>query len=123
MALVFRVISRNPTYINKVVVSTSKWCCKRSNPIQILASGICYQNNNVEKPLIKTSQLRLFNPLRSCSSLGGNSIDQNPDKPEPKKGLIQRFKDMYRDYWYVVLPVHMTTSAIWFGSFYYAVRR
>ncbi|KPI94679.1 Uncharacterized protein C18orf19-like A [Papilio xuthus] len=29
---------------------------------------------------------------------------------------------MYRDYWYVVLPVHMTTSAIWFGSFYYAVR-
>ncbi|CAH2067169.1 unnamed protein product, partial [Iphiclides podalirius] len=29
---------------------------------------------------------------------------------------------MYRDYWYVALPVHMTTSAIWFGSFYYAVR-
>ncbi|CAH0726075.1 unnamed protein product, partial [Brenthis ino] len=29
---------------------------------------------------------------------------------------------MYKDYWYVVLPVHMTTSALWFGGFYYCVR-
>uniref|UniRef100_A0A1B6L6X1 DUF1279 domain-containing protein n=1 Tax=Graphocephala atropunctata TaxID=36148 RepID=A0A1B6L6X1_9HEMI len=41
------------------------------------------------------------------------------DKPEPKLSLYQRFKAMYRDYWYVLLPVHLVTSAAWFGGFYY----
>ncbi|PZC81147.1 hypothetical protein B5X24_HaOG213248 [Helicoverpa armigera] len=29
---------------------------------------------------------------------------------------------MYRDYWYVLIPVHVATSIVWFGSFYYIVR-
>lgn len=26
---------------------------------------------------------------------------------------------MARKYWYIVLPVHLVTSSIWFGSFYF----
>lgn len=42
-------------------------------------------------------------------------------KPE-KKSLLQRFKQMYRDYWYVLVPVHLVTSAAWFGGFYYLAK-
>ncbi|KAJ8954364.1 hypothetical protein NQ318_011037 [Aromia moschata] len=29
---------------------------------------------------------------------------------------------MYRDYWYVLVPVHVITSAMWFGMFYYMAK-
>lgn len=34
-------------------------------------------------------------------------------------GLFARFKKMYKEYWYVLLPVHVVTSAAWLGGFYY----
>lgn len=40
-----------------------------------------------------------------------------------KPTLFQKFKQMYRDYWYVLVPVHIVTSAVWFGSFYYMAKR
>nr|CAI5860204.1 unnamed protein product [Callosobruchus analis] len=39
-----------------------------------------------------------------------------------KLTLFQKFKKMYRDYWYVLVPVHLVTSAFWFGGFYYAAK-
>lgn len=29
---------------------------------------------------------------------------------------------MYKEYWYVVLPVHCFTSVFWFGGFYYLAK-
>lgn len=40
-----------------------------------------------------------------------------------KLGLFARFKKMYKEYWYVLLPAHLVTSAVWFGSFYYLSTR
>lgn len=37
-----------------------------------------------------------------------------------KLGLFARFKKMYKEYWYVLVPVHCVTSVFWFGGFYYA---
>lgn len=50
------------------------------------------------------------------------------DKSEVKEGeeklsLFKRFKKMYRDYWYVLVPVHLVTSVAWFGGFYYLAER
>lgn len=36
-----------------------------------------------------------------------------------KLGLFARFKKMGKDYWYVLIPVHVATSCVWLGSFYY----
>lgn len=44
-------------------------------------------------------------------------------KEEKKLSLIQRFKEMYKKYWYVLVPVHLATSACWFGGFYYLAKR
>jgi len=40
-----------------------------------------------------------------------------------KLSLLQRFKEMYRDYWYVLVPVHLITSLGWFAGFYYLAKR
>ncbi|XP_061429255.1 protein FAM210A [Lethenteron reissneri] len=38
-------------------------------------------------------------------------------------GLISRFKRTLKQYGKVMIPVHLVTSAVWFGSFYYAAMR
>lgn len=52
-----------------------------------------------------------------------NNEKPEKEKQEEKLSLYQRFKAMYRDYWYVLLPVHMVTSAAWFGGIYFAAQR
>ncbi|EAA07321.4 AGAP003463-PA [Anopheles gambiae str. PEST] len=49
------------------------------------------------------------------------SVDPLADPATPEKlGLFARFKKMYKEYWYVLVPVHCLTSVMWFGGFYYA---
>ncbi|ENN77366.1 hypothetical protein HUJ04_002654 [Dendroctonus ponderosae] len=57
--------------------------------------------------------------LRHSSSKAHPSTDNNNEEQGKKLSLFQRFKQMYRDYWYVLLPVHVVTSTAWFGGFYY----
>lgn len=38
---------------------------------------------------------------------------------EEKMRFFHRYHKMFKEYWYVMLPVHIATSIIWFGSFYY----
>lgn len=56
-------------------------------------------------------------PPTSASANDLNAID-----PE-KLGLFARFKLMSKQYWYVLLPVHLVTSCFWFGGFYYLSTR
>lgn len=44
-------------------------------------------------------------------------------EPEEKLSLTAKFKKMWKDYWYVLLPVHLVTSSIWLGGFYYLSTR
>ena len=32
---------------------------------------------------------------------------------------MAKFKQMFKDYWYILVPVHVATSIVWFGSFYF----
>ncbi|BES88585.1 Protein of unknown function (DUF1279) [Nesidiocoris tenuis] len=56
--------------------------------------------------------------LCRCLSTSPNDSTQPPAKPS----LYQRFKQMYKDYWYVLIPVHVATSCVWFGCFYYTAQ-
>ncbi|XP_013866307.1 uncharacterized protein C18orf19 homolog B [Austrofundulus limnaeus] len=38
-------------------------------------------------------------------------------------GLFQRFKKTFKQYGKVMIPVHLLTSTIWFGTFYYAATK
>ncbi|XP_049830875.1 uncharacterized protein C18orf19 homolog A isoform X1 [Schistocerca gregaria] len=41
---------------------------------------------------------------------------------EKKLSIFQKFKVMYKKYWYVLVPVHLVTSIGWFGGFYYLAK-
>lgn len=38
-------------------------------------------------------------------------------------GLVQRFKKTFKQYGKVMIPVHLLTSSVWFGTFYYAAMK
>ncbi|KAG7223522.1 hypothetical protein INR49_015462 [Caranx melampygus] len=38
-------------------------------------------------------------------------------------GLFQRFKKTFKQYGKVLIPVHLVTSTVWFGTFYYAAMK
>ncbi|XP_062986587.1 protein FAM210A [Elgaria multicarinata webbii] len=50
--------------------------------------------------------------------------EQNPLELDPLQdksiSLVQRFKKTFKQYGKVLIPVHLLTSSIWFGVFYYA---
>ena len=46
-----------------------------------------------------------------------SSLQKVPTEEE-KTNIFQKFKKMSKDYWYVLVPVHLATSIVWFGGFY-----
>ncbi|XP_053183437.1 uncharacterized protein C18orf19 homolog A-like [Scomber japonicus] len=53
-------------------------------------------------------------------SPGPVEVDPLQDK---SIGLVQRFKRTFKQYGKVLIPVHLLTSSIWFGTFYYAAMK
>lgn len=54
-----------------------------------------------------------------------HAANKTEDVPqiEEKLSLTAKFKRMYKEYWYVLLPVHVFTSCFWFTGFYYLSTR
>lgn len=69
-------------------------------------------------------QFHLDTP-KCCIRYYSKKIDSGDESKEKEKKLsiFKRFKQLYRDYWYVLVPVHLVTSAGWFGGFYYLAKR
>ncbi|XP_066141906.1 uncharacterized protein C18orf19 homolog A-like [Euwallacea fornicatus] len=87
-------------------------------------SNLTYHNHlatcsNTKFLSCKVNSCSSYNVTRYNSTTNRNTEEQGANKDEKKLSLFQRFKQMYRDYWYVLVPVHLVTSAAWFGSFYY----
>lgn len=56
--------------------------------------------------------------------LNNKSDTKEPELEPPKKqGIVARFKDLTKKYWYVLIPVHVITSAGWLAGFYYLSTR
>ncbi|XP_060665116.1 uncharacterized protein C18orf19 homolog A [Drosophila nasuta] len=57
-----------------------------------------------------SSTATVTSPSSSSTELFGEAANM---------GLFAKFKHMYKQYWYVLIPVHVLTSIGWFGGFYY----
>lgn len=79
-----------------------------------ISAGKNFQDNRVEKDNIKEKDI---------PPVSNKPILNEPLTSSPKLSLFQRFKQMYKDYWYVLIPVHCFTSVFWAGGFYFAVKR
>ncbi|NXP30919.1 F210A protein, partial [Leiothrix lutea] len=65
------------------------------------------------------------NPLPSATDAPKQSpAESDSSEPDPLQdksiSLVQRFKKTFKQYGKVMIPVHLVTSTVWFGSFYYA---
>lgn len=78
------------------------------------------------------SNVRKFNPETQDASKLYSALEklqkdhENAASTKVKasvKSLYGRFKDMAKKYWYVLVPVHLVTSAVWFGGLYYLASR
>jgi len=69
--------------------------------------------------LLRGCRGTIFNQTKyfSVSSVNCDKLEKKGDKKE-KEGIVKRFKQMAKDYWYVLIPVHICTSVVWFGGFY-----
>jgi len=97
----------------------SQQCCLRNRSF-VVASGasksvFCKKIDqfspktyNYIHPHINT---RLFSKSSWVLSEKGPTEEENTN-------IFQRFKKMSKDYWYVLVPVHLATSIVWFGGFY-----
>jgi len=100
----------------------------RIRPISSCFSSISssYSDRNKSHSLNKNLELANYfqerKPLQnflSQSRLFSNSTALHSKEPEPQKeGIVKRFKMMAKNYWYVLIPVHVATSIVWFGGFY-----
>lgn len=54
------------------------------------------------------------------AGIDGAEVDPLQDK---SGGLVQRFKKTLKQYGKVLIPVHILTSSVWFGTFYYAAMK
>ncbi|KAL0963294.1 hypothetical protein UPYG_G00304270 [Umbra pygmaea] len=91
----------------------------------------------VDRPKAQPPQVEDQEPLSPPPSLAGMEPLYDSDavkKPvealpeidplqDKSIGLVQRFKKTFKQYGKVMIPVHLLTSAAWFGSFYYAAMK
>ncbi|NXX82739.1 F210A protein, partial [Urocolius indicus] len=68
------------------------------------------------------------NPLTSAADTPKQSpVESDSSEPDPLQdksiSLVQRFKKTFKQYGKVMIPVHLLTSTVWFGSFYYAAMK
>ncbi|XP_016144728.1 uncharacterized protein C18orf19 homolog B-like [Sinocyclocheilus grahami] len=106
---------------------------KRELPVTVQISR-CFSCTNVirtkEGHKTSTEEETPLNPPQSLAGTEGlykadtGSAPQNKGDVDPLQdksiGLFQRFKKTFKQYGKVMVPVHIVTSTVWFGSFYYA---
>lgn len=76
-----------------------------------------------------SSSSALCSPASQKDTSRDHLVNSAPgqDDPDPLQdksiGLIQRFKKTFKQYGKVMIPVHLLTSTVWFGTFYYAAMK
>lgn len=49
--------------------------------------------------------------------------DCQKSQMEQKVSVFQKMKQMTKDYWHILIPVHIVTSIGWVAIFYIAIRK
>ncbi|XP_069476910.1 protein FAM210A [Ambystoma mexicanum] len=82
------------------------------------------------KKTLGERQFHSNDPLQKKPSSGSTretGVELNGEETDPLQDrsltLLERFKRTFKQYGKVLIPVHLVTSSIWFGSFYYAAMK
>ncbi|KAG9338258.1 hypothetical protein JZ751_026063, partial [Albula glossodonta] len=79
-----------------------------------------------EEPLVTPPQSQAgtdpqykMDPVKDTGATAEDSVEIDPLQ-DKSIGLMQRFKKTFKQYGKVMIPVHLLTSSVWFGTFYYS---
>ncbi|KAM4735027.1 protein FAM210A-like isoform 1-T2 [Anableps anableps] len=75
-----------------------------------------------QSPLDERAQSASAPPSRDVPKGEAETADVDPLQ-DKSIGLFQRFKKTFKQYGKVMIPVHLATSSVWFGTFYYAAMK
>merc|ERR1711976_903935 len=108
------------TSLRRVSPILFRQCCSRhkSFPTVYLSSMSIFSKRKEQNHTIVTTNS--FHPLllNKKFSMSPTFFSTEKPKEEEKVSIFQKFKKMSKDYWYVLVPVHVATSLVWFGGFY-----
>ncbi|XP_020841265.1 protein FAM210A [Phascolarctos cinereus] len=68
----------------------------------------------------ETSSERVISSSGTAQGIHAEKKEDLDPLQDKSSSLYQRFKKTFRQYGKVMIPVHLVTSGIWFGTFYYA---
>lgn len=85
-------------------------------------------SNNFRSPFEKSlvhdlSDNKILVSYYSTESYNDESKVCNTTQPQKKISIFQKMKQLYRDYWRVLIPVHIVTSIGWVGIFWTAAKK
>lgn len=102
------------SYVNEFIFSKS---------IHTQSSLLFKYANTLEQKVKDDIKADIKDETKSTVETGKEEQQQVSLDDISKLGLFARFKKMAKDYWYVLLPVHVASSSLWLVGFYYISKR
>jgi hypothetical protein len=111
----------------KTIPSYTRTCCLSKNLVGQYSTKAAFVRSF---PPTVTPQARKFSSIQEGKDSGNNSkkftdnkefrphaVDPDTFEDELKQlSILQRYKKLLKDYWYILIPVHGAGSVLWFGS-------
>ena len=90
-----------------------------------ILSERCYKKTMCNVTFLSSNNLKncQIRPMISQQKSVSFSDNAQNKTEESKPSLFQRLKQMTKDYWYIVIPVHIVTSIGWGTTFYLCSKR
>lgn len=128
-----RLVAARPLLVGAAVPKpTAAFCCCVLRPLPP-PTGRCWLSTTASsKAAHQPKQQAPQGEPQSSSTPQTQEVqkeDAGPDEVEMDPlqdksiGLVQRFKRTFKQYGKVMIPVHLVTSSVWFGTFYYAAMK
>ena len=85
------------------------------------------RNQSFPKEMYQHQPCRFITSSDPASKKPPQQVKNEPpqltfDEELAKLSFFERYKKLFKEFWYVLLPVHAATSLFWFGSFYLLVK-
>jgi hypothetical protein len=116
----FGVLNQSLSVYDQTIQSSARFSLYRANKVthRVLPSELkCHSS-------LRTLQIgsgeNLLVPLNYYFLSTSSAIlsKERKESVSEKPGIVKKFKKMFKEYWYVFVPVHVATSSVWLGTFY-----
>ncbi|XP_023668960.1 uncharacterized protein C18orf19 homolog B-like [Paramormyrops kingsleyae] len=116
--------AREPSAVASALRRRAPCSCWLNTSVTVRAAGKRSPDPKEEPQPAPPTSLAGADPTYQSDSpqIPGSSAEVDPLQ-DRSIGLVQRFKKTFKQYGKVMIPVHLLTSCVWFGSFYYAAMK